>query len=160
MFLGCIFRVQTNGVAPSKQIIRKQKQSTSFVILRADVIFNSENVKDSGLTKEEATGIHSVQFASRTLGTDGMLYLLEQELHKIGDEIEDLEYGGLQESFSIIDKELKIIESQTHQITEKQKEFGATFSNHLQEVRSLVDQCEPVYNNLDFQGTTQDELSE
>lgn len=89
-----------------------------------------------------------------------MLYLLEQELQKIEEEINDLEYCGLQESFSAIDKELKIIESQTQQMSEKQKEFSSSFSNRLQEVRTLVDQCEPVYNNLDFKGSVSDEVSE
>ena len=155
MFSGCIFRLQ----ATDKTHKRRQKQSTQFVIHRAQILFPED--EDSSITaKEEATGIESVQFASRKVGTDGMLYFLEQEILKIEDGIENLDYCELSKKFTNLESELDSLQQQTEEMESNQSEFEQKFSSRVQEVSALVDKCEPVYNNLDFHGSDEEEEEE
>ena len=124
--------------------IRKQRKATKFIIQRAEVLFPSD--LDSGKNKED--GILSLQAASRRLGTDGMLYLLEQELSRINDDLVNLNYAELHLQFSEIENEIAILHKQGNELEQKKLDFETQFTAQLQEVALAIEQIEPIYNSV------------
>ena len=112
---------------------RKQRKATTFLIQRADVILNFE-------TKVDKNDIISLRDASRKLGTDGTLYLLEQEVNSLSREIETIDYNALLKELTVLEENIELLHQQGEELTQKKDNFEKDFLSQLQELQSSIEQ--------------------
>ena len=120
-----------------------QSITAEFAIQRAEHIFPNEK-------KDEVGTLY--QAVERRLGTDGMLYLYEKELLLIADELEALDYTGVEGAFSKIESELASTNTTAHGLSQQQQTFEGNIAARLTNIKQSLDQCEPQYNNWDMDG--------
>ena len=112
---------------------RKQRKATTFLIQRADVILNFE-------VKIEKDDSLSLRDASRKLGTDGTLYLLEQEVNLLSTEIGTINYNELLKELIVLEEEIEALHQKGEDLIEKKDTFEKDFLSQLQELQSSIEQ--------------------
>ena len=88
--------------------------------------------------------------ASRILGTDGMLHLLDEELSRMDAEIEALGYSELSANFQDMNNTLQSVTHQTEEWYALQNDFETNMSKRMTELQTKVDNNPATYNNFDY----------